>query len=218
MVGAFPPFEAVHTSLTSPAVHTASRSITHSPNLLLSRLPPRLFLSISQPTMASYRSDKAPSYDHTLLSSVPGPTRAEKQEGYRVDLLDESRERREPTPPNGAPSDSHGPTTTGNIPDAAGNARKEDSASSHEPVVKRAPWYRTRWGIGVIVLILFLIIGGIVGGVVAGTHHTSKKTAPTGGQSQGVPQNISASASASASPTSSQQEGSVGAAPPTKTP
>jgi len=102
--------------------------------------------------MSSYRTNNAaPTYDHALLSYVPDRTGAAIPEEYDVDLLAVL-----------------GPTTLGYIPGAVGNARKEDSASGHEPVAKKAPWYRTRWGIGVIILIIMIIT--IIGGVVADTH------------------------------------------------
>ncbi|KAH9984400.1 hypothetical protein BJV77DRAFT_1037740 [Russula vinacea] len=40
-------------------------------------------------------------------------------------------------------------------------------------ITKKAPWYRTRWGITTIVIIIILIIGGVVGGAVGGTQHSS---------------------------------------------
>ncbi|KAH9062640.1 hypothetical protein EDB83DRAFT_2385205 [Lactarius deliciosus] len=125
----------------------------------------------------SYRSDSLGGYDHTLLSSVPGPTRAEKQEGYNVDLLEESRDRRAPSPPpNGAASDHNG-TLLDYSPGAIGSARKEDpitaTTNDYEPVEKRVPWYRTRKGLIGIVVVVLVVIAAAVGGGVGGTRHSS---------------------------------------------
>ncbi|KAF8269598.1 hypothetical protein EI94DRAFT_1799014 [Lactarius quietus] len=130
----------------------------------------------------SYRSDTHGSYDHTLLSSVPGPTRAEKQEGYDVDLLDGSRDRRAPTPPtNGVPSEPNGATALDYSPGAVSYARKEESAAAtneYEAVEKRVPWYRTRKGIiAIAVVLLVIIIAAAVGGGVGGSHHSSHSSA-----------------------------------------
>ncbi|KAH9031894.1 hypothetical protein EDB85DRAFT_1957832 [Lactarius pseudohatsudake] len=137
----------------------------------------------------SYRSDSLGGYDHTLLSSVPGPTRAEKQEGYNVDLLEESRDRRAPSPPaNGAASDHNG-TLLDYSPGAIGSARKEDpitaTTDDYEPVEKRVPWYRTRKGlIGIVVVVLVRGVGG--------TRHSS--TLPTATPSTGVGQSANSAA------------------------
>jgi len=115
-------------------------------------------------------------YDRALLSSVPDPTRAEKQEGYNVDLLDEGRDRRAPTPPDNVTSEQHGPTN-GYSPGAVAIARKQQEQGQLlengglKPV--KVPWYRTRWGVTAIVIVILLIIGAVVGGAVGGTHHSS---------------------------------------------
>ncbi|KAI0284736.1 hypothetical protein BC826DRAFT_973283 [Russula brevipes] len=172
----------------------------------------------------SYRTNNiiAPTYDHALLSSVPGPTRATKPEEYDVGLLDKGRYRRAPHPPNGAPSDSNRPTTLGYSPGAAGNAHKEDSANGHEPVVKKVPWYRTWWGIGVIALIILSIVGGIVGGVVAGTHHSNKKTVSgqgqPWGQSQLPPETTFSPTTTTTTQEQQQQQGNGTTATPTASP
>ncbi|KAF8494380.1 hypothetical protein F5888DRAFT_1805562 [Russula emetica] len=127
----------------------------------------------------SYRNDANATYDHTLLSSVPGPTKAERQEGYNVDLLDEGRDRRVPSPPvpNRLPTDQQ-PLTDGYSPGAVALlAHKEGQLENGVgPTVAKGQWYRTRWGITAIVIVIVLIIGGIVGGVVGGTHHSSHKS------------------------------------------
>ncbi|KAH9170723.1 hypothetical protein EDB89DRAFT_1976537 [Lactarius sanguifluus] len=140
----------------------------------------------------SYRSDSLGGYDHTLLSSVPGPTRAEKQEGYNVDLLEESRDRRAPSPPtNGAASDHNG-TLLDYSPGAIGLARKEDpttaATNDYEPVEKRVPWYRTRKGLIGIVVVVLVVIAAAVGGGVGGTRHSSNSSDNNNATTNGVGQ------------------------------
>jgi hypothetical protein len=161
----------------------------------------------------SYRSDNhAASYDHTLLSSVPDPTRAEKQEGYNVGLLEASRNRSDPPPANGAVSDHNGGVLDYS-PGAVSYARKEDppTTSDYEPVEKRVPWYRTKKGVIGIVVALLVIIAAAVGGGVGGTRHSSHSS-KNGDSSTGVGQGVqsvseagsTASTSSSASPSPSQ--------------
>jgi hypothetical protein len=172
----------------------------------------------------SYRSDNHASYDHTLLSSVPDPTRAEKQEGYNVGLLEESRDRRAPSPPaNGAAPEQNGGALDYS-PGAVSYARKEEPAATneYEAVEKRVPWYRTRKGmIGIGVVALLIIIGAAVGGGVGGSHHShssnNNNSTNEVGQSnntQGVDKSGN-STSTSPTPTSSSTVGglSQGVAP-----
>ncbi|KAI0702653.1 hypothetical protein C8Q76DRAFT_755275 [Earliella scabrosa] len=108
-------------------------------------------------------------YDERLLASAPAATRAEKQEGYNIDLLVEDE--RKPnlrstsaTPPPAVPplAVDHSRAEAGGYP-GMGNGYSSVGPS------KAKPWYKTRkW------LIIFLI-GGIavvaaaVGGAVGGT-------------------------------------------------
>jgi len=117
------------------------------------------------------RNDTNVLYDRSLLSSVPDPTRAEKQEGYNVDLLGEGRDR----PPDPAPTDQQ-PLTEGYSPGAVALAHKDGQLENGTKPAK-VLWYRTRWGITAIVILIILIIGGVVGGVVGGTHHSSSRNA-----------------------------------------
>ena len=79
----------------------------------------------------------------------------------------------------------HDPSMVGYSPGAVSYTRKEGLASEgHEPVVARAPWYRTRRGIIIIVAIIIVVIGAVVGGIVGGTHHSSKPKGDTAGQQQ----------------------------------
>jgi len=159
----------------------------------------------------SYRSDNHTSYDHTLLSSIPDPTRAEKQEGYNVGLLEESRDRRAASPPtNGAAPVQNG-AVLDYSPGAVSYARKEvpPTTNEYEAVEKRVPWYRTRKGrIGIIVVVLLVIIAAAVGGGVGGSHHShsSKNNANNTtevGQSSNNTQGIGQSGNSTSTSTSS---------------
>jgi len=169
----------------------------------------------------SYRSDNHASYDHTLLSSVPDPTRAEKQEGYNVNLLEESRDRRAITlPTNGAAPEQNG-AVLDYSPGAVSYARKEElpTTNEYEAVEKRVPWYRTRKGkIGIAAVLLLIIIAAAVGGGVGGSHHShsSKNNAngttevgQTNNNTQGVNQAGSSSSTTSTSLSPSQSVGGL---------
>ncbi|KAN0141946.1 hypothetical protein V8E53_000408 [Lactarius tabidus] len=167
----------------------------------------------------SYRSDNHASYDHTLLSSVPDPTRAEKQEGYNVGLLEESRDRRAPSPSaNGAAPEQNGAAALDYSPGAVSYARKEEptATNEYEAVDKRVPWYRTRKGmIGIVVVALIIIIAAAVGGGVGGSHHShSSKNNANGsnevGQSSNNTQGLGQGAnSTSTTPTSTTPSSSA---------
>ena len=104
-----------------------------------------------------------------------------------MDLLDEGRDRRPPTPP--APdrqNTDQQPLTEGYSPGAVALAHKEGHLENGaKPVGAKVPWYRTKWGVTAIVIVIILIIGGIVGGVVGGTHHSSNKNGGNSGVSTG---------------------------------
>jgi len=132
----------------------------------------------------SYRNDTNATYDRTLLSNIPDPTRAEKQEGYNVDLLDDGRDL---SAPDGIPSEHHVlAPAEGYSPGAIALARKQGQIENgHEQKLAKTPWYRTRWGITAIVIAIVLVIGAVVGGAVGGTqhHHSKNNTSNSGNQS-----------------------------------
>ncbi|KAI0668962.1 hypothetical protein C8Q78DRAFT_1043924 [Trametes maxima] len=114
-------------------------------------------------------------YDERLLASAPAATRAEKQEGYDVDLLDERRAARGASttpPPVAVLSANHAKA------EAGGYAYSQPSA---------VPWYRTRKWVLILVLGGLVVIGAVVGGAVGGTvGHNNKNsnnvaTGDTGG-------------------------------------
>ncbi|KAI0270576.1 hypothetical protein BC834DRAFT_967341 [Gloeopeniophorella convolvens] len=168
----------------------------------------------------SFRQDKVASYDHSLLSAVPDPTRAEKQEGYNVDLLEEGRNGRAATPPPPAASEHGQGAPFDYSPGAVGYARNGSSTQDlPEPVKPKTPWYRTKYGIIGIIVALLVIIAAAVGGGVGGTqhhHHSDASNNATNQEGQsGGQQGVGGSSSSGASSTSSAPSGgqSQGVAP-----
>ncbi|KAG1816818.1 uncharacterized protein BJ212DRAFT_1587519 [Suillus subaureus] len=105
-------------------------------------------------------------YDQNLLDEAPAATRAQRQEGYKVDLLDDRPTRPTSTqplrPPHTIPSDTD----------------VESSSLTREKIVPGAVTYtshptqsfwRTRNGKITIFVIAIVVIGAVVGGAVGGT-------------------------------------------------
>ncbi|TFK50578.1 hypothetical protein OE88DRAFT_269911 [Heliocybe sulcata] len=112
-------------------------------------------------------------YDERLLASAPAATRAEKQEGYNIDLLDEEPSRA------GRASTTHDHTggyVQGNR--YSGAASAPDTPSLEEkpgPLSRgRTPWWRTATGIAVLVILSLIIVGAVVGGAVGGSLGSRK--------------------------------------------
>jgi len=99
-------------------------------------------------------------YDERLLDSIPKASKAEKQEGYNVNLLASDAS---DSPMNARPTT----TVDGHTRPEAGtptNANKEAYVSSYS-----VPWYRQKkWRI-LMLIGGILAIGAIVGGAVGGT-------------------------------------------------
>ncbi|KAG2112948.1 hypothetical protein BD769DRAFT_1673919 [Suillus cothurnatus] len=111
-------------------------------------------------------SSQSGAYDQNLLDEAPAATRAQRQEGYQVDLLDDRPIRTASTqplkPPHIIPSDTD----------------VESSSLTREKVVPGATAYasrptqsfwRTRNGKITIFVVAIVIIGAVVGGAVGGT-------------------------------------------------
>ncbi|KAF8591782.1 hypothetical protein K439DRAFT_1626784 [Ramaria rubella] len=113
-------------------------------------------------------------YDKSLLAATPEVSKAAKQEGYNVDLLDEHRQR--------APSTR----ATQNYEAAP---LKETYATMGAvggagAMRRKVPFYKTRAGIITIAILAIVIVGAVVGGAVGGTvgHHNNDH--PQSGQQQ----------------------------------
>ncbi|KAI0742535.1 hypothetical protein C8Q80DRAFT_1189131 [Daedaleopsis nitida] len=116
-------------------------------------------------------------YDERLLASAPVATRAEKQEGYNIDLLDNDAK------PNVRSTSATPPPAVSGL--SADRSQAEAGGYAYAPghngyasTAPSTPWYKTRkW------LIIFLIggiaaVAAIVGGAVGGTVGHSKSSEP----------------------------------------
>jgi len=141
-------------------------------------------------------------YDARLLDSAPKATRAEKQEGYNVNLLasDNSESPMNPRP-QAVTTDGHGSIETGVPPN------KEGYISSHPPV----PWYRqNRWRIAMLIGAI-IVIGAVVGGAVGGTVGSKNRTTTPSGPVTVV---LSSTTSTSVSSGAPSESTTVNGAPP----
>jgi len=106
------------------------------------------------------------SYDESLLKGT-GVSRAQRQEGYDVELLNQHQE----TPPTA-------PHVT--LPNES-NKEAPYSPALNERRDMRAPkraWYRTKGGLIGLVILGIIIIAAVVGGAVGGTHHKKTTASP----------------------------------------
>ncbi|KAI0370976.1 hypothetical protein BV20DRAFT_966086 [Pilatotrama ljubarskyi] len=149
-------------------------------------------------------------YDERLLASAPAASRAEKQEGYDIDLLDDRH--------HGARGVS---TTPPPVPILASNHAKAEVGGYTYASRPATPWYKTRKWVIICVLGGLVVIGAIVGGAVGGTvGHSSKSssavatksgdpggaTGPAVSQADGDPGQAASRSSAQAAPTSSKTD------------
>jgi len=160
----------------------------------------------------SSHNDYSVGCDHTLSSSVPDPTRAEKQEGYNVGLED-GRDGRAPSLPEGAGA----PAVRGTTLEYLGPivAIDELSRAPYGPAIaaqKVQPWYRRKWGI-IGITVVALIIGGAVGGAVGATHHSSHSVSvqDISGSNGTVPSGNSSSTNGTANGTNGAGQGTPSA-------
>ncbi|KDQ52454.1 hypothetical protein JAAARDRAFT_198367 [Jaapia argillacea MUCL 33604] len=152
------------------------------------------------------------SYDAALLAAAPVATRAEKQEGYNVDLLDNGR-------PNRAASTSPGPATvlTPHRSDPELAASKERYANGLSPSSSaKVPFWRTTKGLIILVVVAIVIIGAVVGGAVGGT--AGKKKSTNGGVGGGTNPGSAPDTSSVASPSASITVSSTGSTGSTSVP
>ncbi|KAG1857688.1 hypothetical protein DFJ58DRAFT_913412 [Suillus subalutaceus] len=140
-------------------------------------------------------------YDQNLLDEAPAATRAQRQEGYNVDLLDDRPTRpasTQPLKPQTIPGDTDvesSPLTREKIVPLPGAA-----TYASRPIQS---FWRTRNGKITIFVIAIVVIGAVVGGAVGGTvgKISSNNNAP--------PKDITSSTSTASdsSTTSSNQTG-----------
>lgn len=99
-------------------------------------------------------------YDQNLLAAAPKATKADLQEGYNVDLLDEGRRK---------PKSSTPPLSTGHADLENGKEIYTSSAAAPKSRFKL-----TQKTVILIVIAVVIIVGAVVGGVVGGTHKSHK--------------------------------------------
>ncbi|KAG1761796.1 hypothetical protein EDD22DRAFT_617779 [Suillus occidentalis] len=122
-------------------------------------------------------------YDQNLLDEAPAATRAQRQEGYKVDLLDDRPTRPASTqplkPPQPIPSD----------PDIESSSLTQEKVPGVATYASRPTqsFWRTRNGKIAIFVIAIVVIGTVVGGAVGGTvgkigsnNNTPPQNAATG--------------------------------------
>ncbi|KAH0834126.1 hypothetical protein J3R83DRAFT_11416, partial [Lanmaoa asiatica] len=128
------------------------------------------------------------SYDQNLLDEAPRATRAQLQEGYNVDLLEQPPRRmpsvRSPLPQTPQPAPLTVPLTPGIAETGLGEKLGAPTPAASKP---RTSFWRSRNGIIAIVLIVLIVIGAVVGGAVGGTvkksSNNSVSTTGTGSTS-----------------------------------
>ncbi|TFK50576.1 hypothetical protein OE88DRAFT_1661065 [Heliocybe sulcata] len=115
------------------------------------------------------------SYDHGLLASAPAASRAERQGGYDVDLLDSK------PPYNGPPSGSYSSSSDALwTPRPRSNSPVQTEQGLPAASKPKKPLWRTGRGVTIIVIATLLVImGAVIGGAVGGTaarRHKSNDT------------------------------------------
>ncbi|EKM52824.1 uncharacterized protein PHACADRAFT_176833 [Phanerochaete carnosa HHB-10118-sp] len=142
------------------------------------------------------------SYDERLLDSAPVVTREAKQEGYNVDLLDDSRRAGSSSPETRAPlASNHGHAE-------AALASKEQLAPY--PAARPIPWWKTKKFIVFSVIFAVVAIAAIVGGAVGGSvhhHNKSNSTDTSGSQTSSSPTATGTTAANATSGNSNQNGG-----------
>lgn len=120
-------------------------------------------------------------YDQSLIAQAPDITKSDRQEGYDINLVEQSRKTpfsppdgpltRTTNPPAVPPaSGSHSSLEKSAVtPQSASNAYSNNFTKS-----KSTPWYRTTKGLAIMIIVAFVVVGVIVGVAVGVTQ--SKKT------------------------------------------
>lgn len=134
-------------------------------------------------------------YDQNLLDAAPAATRAQRQEGYNVDLLDDRPTRPVSTQPLTLPQ----PIPSDTDVESSSLVQEKDVPGAAAATYASHPtksFWRTRNGKITIFVIAIVVIGAIVGGAVGGTvgKISSNNNAP-----QSVPSGSSTSSSTSSS-------------------
>jgi len=136
-------------------------------------------------------------YDENLLGAAPKATREQRQEGYNIDLLNQSRTRQDvkSTPPALTPRSTD--------VEAAMQPSKEGFVAANGGGRSHTPFLQSTKGKIIILIAAIVIVGAVVGGAVGGTVGKHKSHSFLATTTSGSPftttRNASASASTSAS-------------------
>ncbi|KAG1873776.1 hypothetical protein F4604DRAFT_1955450 [Suillus subluteus] len=143
-------------------------------------------------------------YDQNLLDEAPAATRAQRQEGYNVDLLDDRPTRPASTQPL-KPQTIPGDTDVESSPLTREKIVPLPGAATYASRPTQSFW-RTRNGKIAIFVIAIVIIGAVVGGAVGGT--VGKISSNSNAPAQNVTGQTSDTATPSSRPTSSTSSSS----------
>ncbi|KIJ24661.1 hypothetical protein M422DRAFT_39064, partial [Sphaerobolus stellatus SS14] len=150
-------------------------------------------------------------YDQSLLQATPEVTRAERQEGYNVDLLNDDGRPRPQRSATQRTAASHSQSVR--AASARESARHPSAFPGKEAYVPslpvpitaaptrstNVPWFRTTRGIIALAIIVIVIVGAVVGGAVGGTVGHKNKNA-SGQTSSSTPASAAAQGQVSLSP------------------
>jgi len=143
------------------------------------------------------------SYDRGLLASAPVATRADRQGGYDVDLLEND--------PYGGPSHSSSRLTLP-IPRSPAHTDqglpfKEERVFNASNSKARKPFWRTGKGRTIILIAAIVILGAVIGGAVGGTAKKHKSNNPMTASS--APAQSDSGSSPSSTPTAPEGSGNA---------
>ncbi|KAG1796964.1 uncharacterized protein HD556DRAFT_1441138 [Suillus plorans] len=144
-------------------------------------------------------------YDQNLLDAAPTATRAQRQEGYNVDLLDDRPTRPLSTQPLTLPQ----PIPSDTDVESSSLVQEKDVPAAAAATYASHPtksFWKTRNGKITIFVIAIVVIGAVVGGAVGGTVGKISSN-------NNAPQSVPSSNETSASVTNTN----VGVAPDTST-
>lgn len=159
-------------------------------------------------------------YDQNLLDAAPAATRAQRQEGYNVDLLDDRPTRPVSTQPLTLPQ----PLPSDTDVESSSLVQEKDvpGAATYTSRPTQSFW-RTRNGKITIFVIAIVVIGAVVGGAVGGTVGkisssnkapqsvpTTSPTSTTGTSSGIVSPSFPSGTGVTSSTPASQQSGTTG--------
>jgi len=114
-------------------------------------------------------------YDRTLLAGAPSITRADRQAGYNIDILE-----RGVVPSAAPPNQTQGPNPFTDTPTDLLNKElySHPAATDTTSVISPYRWYRTKRGIAIIVL-TFLVVLSVIIGVAVGVTQEKQRQATT---------------------------------------